>query len=88
MRTKSFGYGLISFSLMLLAACANVPPSPEPQLIETGCPAVVPCTLPAVRPLSNGALLDDQDTIEAAWADCAAQVDTVYQHQLEQARKQ
>ena len=87
MKTKSFGYGVISFSLTLLAGCATAPPSPEPVLIETGCPAVVPCVLPATRPLSNGALLDDQDVIEAAWADCAAQVDIVYQHQLEQARK-
>ncbi|MBS7660562.1 hypothetical protein I0D00_01170 [Pseudomonas lalucatii] len=42
---------------------------------------MVPCQLPATRPHSNGDLLTDQDAIEAAWAECAAQVDTVYQQQ-------
>jgi hypothetical protein len=37
--------------------------------------------LPATSPLNNGDLLTDEDRAEAAWADCAAQVDMVYQHQ-------
>jgi hypothetical protein len=48
---------------------------------------VVPCSLQATHPTSNGELLTDQDRAEAAWADCAAQVDMVYRHQLEQAAK-
>lgn len=47
----------------------------------TGCPAVVPCQLPATSPTHNGDLLTDGDRAEAAWADCAAQVDMVYNHQ-------
>lgn len=49
---------------------------------------VVPCTLPATSPNDNGDLLNDQDNVESAWAECAAQVDRVYQHQVshEQAR--
>jgi len=48
---------------------------------------VVPCTLPATAPRLNGELLNDQDQIEAAWADCAAQIDTVYRYQLNEAAK-
>lgn len=47
----------------------------------TGCPAVVPCQLPATAPSANGDLLSDSERLEAAWADCAAQVDMLYRHQ-------
>jgi len=47
----------------------------------------VPCSLPAAAPSNNGELLDDADVLEAAWAECAAQVDMVYQHQVQQAAK-
>lgn len=30
----------------------------------------------------NGQLLTDQERTELAWAECAAQVDAVYQHQV------
>ncbi|WP_414704785.1 Rz1-like lysis system protein LysC [Pseudomonas coleopterorum] len=40
-----------------------------------------PCTLPATAPRHNGELLGDQDSLEAAWADCAAQVDMIFRHQ-------
>ncbi|MFJ2427625.1 Rz1-like lysis system protein LysC [Pseudomonas sp. NPDC087804] len=88
MKTPNYVIGLSSLCLMLLAGCASAPPSPAPTLIVSGCPAVVPCRLPATEPDSNGALLTDQDSAEAAWADCAAQVDMVYQYQVqhEQAR--
>ncbi|WP_333908322.1 Rz1-like lysis system protein LysC [Pseudomonas aestuarii] len=66
---------------MLLGGCANDPPSPAPQLIEIGCPAVVPCVLPATSPAINGELLTDAERAELAWAECAAQVDMVYRHQ-------
>jgi len=87
MKMPNFACGLTSICLMLLAGCASAPPSPEPQLIATGCPAVVPCTLSATKPDKNGALLNDQEVIENDWAQCAAQVDMVYQHQQAQARK-
>lgn len=49
---------------------------------------VVPCRLPATAPKLNGQLLNDQERTELAWAECAAQVDSVYQYQVthEQAR--
>ncbi|WP_414904354.1 Rz1-like lysis system protein LysC [Pseudomonas sp. IT-P260] len=87
MRMPNFACGLTSICLTLLAGCASAPPSQEPQLIATGCPAVVPCTLSATKPDKNGALLNDQEVIENDWAQCAAQVDMVYQHQQAQARK-
>ncbi|WP_259697660.1 Rz1-like lysis system protein LysC [Pseudomonas brassicacearum] len=74
--------------MTLLAGCASAPPSPEPLLIGTGCPAVVPCTLSATNPDKNGALLEDQEVTESDWAQCAAQVDLVYQHQQAKAGKQ
>ncbi|WP_285352131.1 Rz1-like lysis system protein LysC [Pseudomonas sp. ME-P-057] len=57
------------------------PPSPAPTLIVSGCPAVVPCSLPATSPSNNGALLSDQDLVENAWAECAGQIDMIYRHQ-------
>lgn len=81
MKTMNYATGLTSLCLTLLAGCASAPPSPAPQLTVTGCPAVVPCVLPATSPLNNGDQLTDQDRAEAAWADCAAQVDMIYKHQ-------
>nr|WP_238535554.1 Rz1-like lysis system protein LysC [Pseudomonas sp. PAMC 25886] len=84
MKTPNYAIGLISLCLTLLAGCASAPLSPAPQLTVTGCPAVVPCQLPATSPRNNGDQLTDQDRTEAAWADCAAQVDMVYKHQQAQ----
>lgn len=81
MKTPTYATGLLSLYLTLLAGCAIAPPSPSPQFIVTGCPAVTPCVLPATSPLNNGDQLTDQDRAEAAWAECAAQVDMVYKHQ-------
>ncbi|WP_232108836.1 Rz1-like lysis system protein LysC [Pseudomonas mosselii] len=88
MKTSNFANGLTSLCLTLLAGCASAPPSPAPTLIVSGCPVVVPCQLPATAPTRNGQLLTDQERTELAWAECAAQVDRVYQHQVahEQAR--
>ena len=46
----------------------------------TGCPAVVPCVLPASSPSTNGELLTETERAELAWAECAAQVDMIYNH--------
>lgn len=81
MKTRNCVNGLISLCLMLLAGCASVPPSSVPALTVSTCPAVVPCQLPASAPRSNGDLLDELDRTEAAWAECAAQIDMVIQHQ-------
>ncbi|WP_429503130.1 Rz1-like lysis system protein LysC [Pseudomonas sp. 2835] len=83
MKTMNFAIGPASLCLLLLAGCASAPPSPEPLVIVRGCPAVVPCSLPPAKPAANGELLRDVELVEAAWADCAAQVDTVYQAQQE-----
>lgn len=84
MKTPNYATGLISLCLTLLAGCASAPLSPAPQLTVTGCPAVVPCQLPATSPRNNGDQLSDLDRAEAAWADCAAQVDMVYKQQQAQ----
>ena len=81
MKTNIYASGLILSCLMLLAACAPAPQLPAPQPIEIGCPAVTPCTLSPTQPQANGHLLNDADVIEADWAECAAKVDMVYQHQ-------
>lgn len=44
------------------------------------CPVVTRCTLPPAAPVDNSELSDDNDALLAAWADCAAQVDAVYEH--------
>lgn len=78
--TRRLRTGLFSLCQTLLAACTSAPPLPEPQVTVHSCPVVTRCTLPAAAPASNGGLSDDNDTLLAAWADCAAQVDTVYDH--------
>lgn len=83
MKTMNFAIGPASLCLLLLAGCASAPPLPEPLVIVRGCPAVVPCSLPPAKPAANGELLRDAEVVEAAWADCAAQVDTIYQAQQE-----
>ncbi|MFB4401252.1 Rz1-like lysis system protein LysC [Pseudomonas inefficax] len=79
---KNFATGLTSLSLLLLAGCATDPPSSAPTLTVSGWPVVVPCTLQATSPTHNGQLLTDQERTELAWAECAAQVDSVYQYQV------
>ncbi|WP_218195352.1 Rz1-like lysis system protein LysC [Pseudomonas sp. 02C 26] len=82
MRTKNFAAGLVSLFLVLLAGCGSVLRSPEPPPTVSGCPVVVPCQLPATKPARNGHLLTDQERTELAWAECAAQVDAVFQYQV------
>ncbi|WP_369124705.1 MULTISPECIES: Rz1-like lysis system protein LysC [unclassified Pseudomonas] len=41
----------------------------------------MPCSLPATQPTHNGELLTDQERVESAWAECAAQVEMLYQQQ-------
>ncbi|MEA1606156.1 Rz1-like lysis system protein LysC [Pseudomonas spirodelae] len=81
MKIQILGIGQIGLCLALLSGCATVPPSPEQTLIVTGCPAVVPCVLPASSPSTNGELLTETERAELAWAECAAQVDMIYSHQ-------
>lgn len=79
--TKPSQIGALSLCLMLLAGCMSAPPSPEPVITVLGCPVVTPCSLLPSAPQSNGALSDDSDYLLSAWAECAAQVDAVYQYQ-------
>ena len=81
MKILILGSGLLSLCLLQLGGCASDRLSPERPLIVTGCPAVVPCSLPLASPTNNGELLTDQERTELAWAECAAQVDMVYNHQ-------
>ena len=78
--------GLLSLSLALLAACTNAPALPEQTVTVGGCPVVTPCSLLPAAPQNNGNLSDDSDYLVSAWAECAAQVDTVYQHNQQQPR--
>lgn len=80
MKTPHFASGLLSLCPILLAGCASAPPSPAPTRTVSGCPTVIPCQLPATRPTYNGDLLADQDRLEQAWADCAAQIDRILEH--------
>jgi len=41
---------------------------------------VTRCTLPPAKPASNGELSDDSDYLMGAWAECAAKVDLVVEH--------
>lgn len=88
MKTPKSIAGLTILCLMLLQACSGVRPSPAPVLFINGCPAVIPCSLPASRPLNNGQLGSALMAAEAAWAECAAQVDMIEQCQtrIEQER--
>ncbi|WP_217647994.1 Rz1-like lysis system protein LysC [Azotobacter beijerinckii] len=81
MKTRNCATGLLGLCLTLPAGCSSVPPSPVPTLTVSACPLVVPCRLSPSSPRSNGDLLEALERTEAAWAECAAQVDMVYRHQ-------
>ncbi|MCD9473060.1 Rz1-like lysis system protein LysC [Photobacterium phosphoreum] len=66
---------------MPLPGCGAGQVSPVPQLTVLQCPPVVPCTLTAIAPKTNGDLNLALDQAEADWAMCAAQVDMTYQCQ-------
>ncbi|HFJ4329273.1 TPA: Rz1-like lysis system protein LysC [Serratia liquefaciens] len=67
--------------LLMLCACTPARQSPEVQLIAPGCPRLIVCQLPASNPLTNGDLEQQKSRVEAAWAMCADQVDTIIQCQ-------
>ncbi|HIC8863436.1 TPA: Rz1-like lysis system protein LysC [Aeromonas hydrophila] len=60
-----------------MSGCSSVPPSPAPQIIRLTCQGLTPCQLPPASPANNGDLLDQLTQTEAAWATCAAQVDSL-----------
>ncbi|WP_225870007.1 Rz1-like lysis system protein LysC [Glaciimonas sp. PCH181] len=66
-----------------MPGCATVPPSPAQTLIVNACPPVTLCILPASAPTTNGALNLALERAEAAWADCAAQIDMTHTCQSE-----
>lgn len=86
MRILIIGSGLLGLSLASLSGCNSVQHLPEPMITYSSCPVVTQCVLPPAEPVSNGDLDDDNDTILAAWAQCAAQVDTVFKHNQQQPR--
>ncbi|MDF5870838.1 Rz1-like lysis system protein LysC [Pseudomonas aeruginosa] len=77
--------GLISLCLMLLAGCTSAPPSPEQTATVSGCPVVTRCSLLPAQLQNNGELSDDSDYLMSAWAECAAKVDTVVDHNQQHA---
>lgn len=80
MKTQPMPRGLLSLCLLQLAACTNVPQSPEQTVTVNGCPVVTRCTLTPAAPIDNGELSDDSDYLMAAWGECAAKVDQVVDH--------
>ena len=80
MKTRPIKAGLISLCLLLLASCTNAPPLPEQTVTVSGCPVVTRCTLNPAAPIDNGELSDDSDYLLSAWAECAAKVDVVFEH--------
>ncbi|MFJ2988330.1 Rz1-like lysis system protein LysC [Collimonas sp. NPDC087041] len=69
--------GLILLCLTLLSSCGTAPPQPAPRLLVKACPAVTRCSLQAATLTTNGSLLLALERAKAAWATCAAKVDTV-----------
>lgn len=84
--TRVLVIGAGSLCLALLAGCMSAQPSQEQTLTVLGCPVVTPCSLLPAAPQNNAGLSDDNDYLQAAWAECAAQVDAVYQYQQQQPR--
>ncbi|MEV3802781.1 Rz1-like lysis system protein LysC [Aeromonas veronii] len=74
--------------MILLSGCSSAPPSPAPQIIRLTCPAPSRCQLPPAAPRNNGDLLDQLSQTEAAWASCAAKVDSLITCQTRQQRSE
>ncbi|WP_105534179.1 Rz1-like lysis system protein LysC [Solimicrobium silvestre] len=83
MTIHSFKAGLTLLCLLLLCSCASAPPPPAQVNIIQNCPNLHRCTLLAANPTTNGALNLLLERTEAAWADCAAQVDMMVDCQEE-----
>lgn len=77
MKTPRYAIGLALACLALLSGCATAPPLPVPTIIINQCATPSPCTLPASNPQSNGELHLQLESTEAAWAQCAAEVDAI-----------
>ncbi len=86
--TRPLLIGAASLCLLLLAGCMSAPQSPEPVVTVIGCPVVTPCSLLPAAPQNNGDLSDDSDYLLSAWAECAAQVDAVIEHNAQQPRRE
>ncbi|MFY2090556.1 Rz1-like lysis system protein LysC [Achromobacter xylosoxidans] len=66
-----------------MQGCASALPSQGPRLTLNTCAPVTPCSLPAAAPRTDGDLNLLIDRLEAAWAICAAKVDTIIKCQDE-----
>ncbi|WP_404395242.1 Rz1-like lysis system protein LysC [Pseudoalteromonas phenolica] len=74
-------HGLILCCLILLAACTSGQKLQAVNNSVNGCPIVIPCRLPASKPITNESLSSEISIIEQAWHDCAAQVDMIIECQ-------
>ena len=81
-------HGLILCCLTLFAGCTSATPLVAVQSTVIGCPLVIPCQLPASNPISNQGISSELDTCEAAWHECAAQIDMIIECQTKQAKQQ
>ena len=77
MKTPRYALGLAPLCLVMLSGCAAAPPSPVPLLTINQCATPSPCNLPASHPRNNGELHLQLERTEAAWAQCAAEVDAI-----------
>ena len=84
--TRVLVIGATGLYLALLAGCMRAQALPEQTITVSGCPVVTACTLNPAAPTNNGELSDDSDYVLAAWAECAAKVDTIIQHTEQQTR--
>ncbi|MDV2153543.1 Rz1-like lysis system protein LysC [Burkholderia pseudomallei] len=77
MKTPPCAPGLLALCLTMLCACTQAPPSMAPTITLNECVAVTPCTMPAMKPRTNGELSDALHVARAAWAHCASEVDMI-----------
>lgn len=84
--TRVLVIGGLGLSLALLAGCMHAQALPEQTITVSGCPVVTACSLNPAAPTNNGELSDDSDYVLASWAECAAKVDTIIKHSLQQPR--
>lgn len=84
MRMNNFVSGLLLPCLMMLSGCSHAPTSSIVGIIESGCPIVTPCYLPANDLSDNQSLINDYQALLSAWHHCATQVEMIYQCQQQQ----
>ncbi|WP_230320701.1 Rz1-like lysis system protein LysC [Erwinia sorbitola] len=78
---KYYNTGVMLLCLTGLSACSSTRPSPPPEIIWSGCPAVSSCSIPANQAQTQGDLLTVIHQLEQALLTCGLQVETIKQCQ-------